>query len=113
LNNVLDVRTRGQRASDAVALFAGSWACIIGLTLLTLVWVGLNTVWLVFGKFDEYPFILLNLFLTVFSTFQSPLIMMSQNRQAEREKQAELAQAQRDRDMVEKILTKIEALEEK
>ena len=50
-------------------------------------WVGLNTVWLAFGQFDAYPFILFNLFLTVISTLQGPIIMMAQNREAERDRE--------------------------
>jgi uncharacterized membrane protein len=52
------------------------------------VWVALNSLLLLFGVFDPYPYIALNLVLTVVSTFQGPLIMMSQNRQMERDREA-------------------------
>jgi len=86
-----DPRTRAQRCSDAVARFCGSWSFIIVFTVIVLLWIGVNTLWLIFrAVFDPYPFIALNLFLTIISTFQGPLIMMSQNRQAEREHEATL-----------------------
>lgn len=80
--------TRSQRAADAVTEFCGSWTFIIWFSLITLGWMALNSVLILFGVFDPYPYILLNLFLTVVSTFQSPLIMMSQNRQMERDRDA-------------------------
>lgn len=79
--------TRAQRAADAVTEFCGSWPFIIVFSGITLVWMAYNT-FQVFHAFDPYPYILLNLFLTVISTFQSPLIMMSQNRQMERDRDA-------------------------
>lgn len=79
--------TRAQRAADAVTEFCGSWTFIISFSLITLAWMAFNT-FKIFTVFDPYPYILLNLFLTVVSTFQSPLIMMSQNRQMERDREA-------------------------
>jgi len=79
--------TQSQRAADAVTEFCGSWTFITVFSLLTLGWMCLNTILVMVRVFDPYPFILLNLFLTVISTFQSPLIMMSQNRQIERDRQ--------------------------
>jgi uncharacterized membrane protein len=83
----LNSRTRSQRWSDNIAEFCGSWFFVFSFSLLILVWVCLNTCMILFTKFDEYPFILLNLFLTVISTMQSPIIMMSQNRQVERDRE--------------------------
>jgi uncharacterized membrane protein len=80
--------TRSQRAADAVTEFCGSWTFIIAFSFLTGGWIALNSLLILFGVFDPYPYILLNLFLTVVSTFQSPLIMMSQNRQMERDRDA-------------------------
>lgn len=80
--------TRSQRAADVVTEFCGSWTFIVSFSLITLGWMALNSVLILFGVFDPYPYILLNLFLTVVSTFQSPLIMMSQNRQMERDREA-------------------------
>ena len=85
-----DEATFGQRAADAVARFGGSWA-FIGLFGLVLVsWVVLNSFILTRngGKgFDPYPYILLNLFLSMLASIQAPVILMSQNRQAEKDRQ--------------------------
>ncbi len=73
-------RTFGQRAADAVARFAGSWAFIFSFIAGMAVWMVLNAL---LGRhaFDAYPFILLNLVLSCIAAVQAPLIMMSQNRQ--------------------------------
>jgi uncharacterized membrane protein len=90
--------TRAQRASDVVTWFCGSWTFVIAFAVFTAVWIAMNTVW--HATFDQYPFILLNLVFTVVELFQGPLILMSQNRQAEREREAERVQAERDREAV-------------
>jgi uncharacterized membrane protein len=77
--------TRAQKAADVVTEFCGSWTFIISFSFITIGWMTMQRI---AGQFDPYPFILLNLFLTVISTFQSPLIMMSQNRQMERDREA-------------------------
>jgi uncharacterized membrane protein len=82
-----DKLSRAQRWSDLIAEFCGSWSFIIWFTAGIVVWVVLNTCLILFTEFDPYPFILLNLFLTVISTMQSPIIMMSQNRQVERDRE--------------------------
>ena len=80
--------TRGARAADAVARFGGSWV-FIGLFAATMVlWVALNA-WLVAARgttFDPYPYILLNLFLSMLAAIQAPIILMSQNRQSEKDR---------------------------
>ena len=73
-------KTLGQRASDAVARFAGSWAFIFAFTGVLILWMLVNTL-LAAKAFDPYPFILLNLVLSCVAAIQAPLIMMSQNRQ--------------------------------
>lgn len=81
--------TRGQRAADAVAAFGGSWV-FIGLFALTLlVWIALNSFILLSHNeaFDPYPYILLNLVLSMLAAIQAPIILMSQNRQAEKDRQ--------------------------
>jgi uncharacterized membrane protein len=81
--------TLGQRAADAVATFGGSWT-FIGLFAATLVsWVGLNSFLLArYGAvFDAYPYILLNLVLSMLAAIQAPIILMSQNRQAQKDRQ--------------------------
>jgi uncharacterized membrane protein len=80
-----DDATFGERAADAVARFGGSWTFIMLFALVLLAWVGLNSVLLARGAgkpFDPYPYILLNLFLSMLASVQAPLILMSQNRQA-------------------------------
>ena len=76
--------TRGQRAADAVAAFGGSWIFITFFIVIMIVWVGLNSVILAkYGEsFDPYPYILLNLFLSMLAAIQAPIILMAQNRQA-------------------------------
>ena len=83
-NEVLEEKsTFGERVADAVARFGGSWSFIFSFGGILLAWVSLNT-WLLLGRrgpFNPYPFILLNLFLSMLAALQAPVIMMSQNRQ--------------------------------
>ena len=72
--------TLGQRAADAIAKFAGSWAFIFSFCGVLVLWMIMNIL-LAAGAFDPYPFILLNLVLSCVAAIQAPLIMMSQNRQ--------------------------------
>ena len=80
--------TLGQQAADAVATFGGSWTFIAIFAAILVVWVGLNSFILVkYDKiFDPYPYILLNLFLSMLAAIQAPIILMSQNRQAEKDR---------------------------
>jgi uncharacterized membrane protein len=80
-----ETKTFGQRAADAVAKFGGSWAFIILFGVTLVCWVILNSFILVnYNKaFDPYPYILLNLFLSMLASIQAPIILMSQNRQSE------------------------------
>ncbi len=80
--------SRSQRAADVVTEFCGSWTFIVIFAVVTALWIGLNTIELVFTPFDRYPFILLNLFFTVIELFQGPVILMSQNREMERDREA-------------------------
>lgn len=78
----------GQRAADAVARFGGSWAFIGLFVVVLLAWVGVNTVVLA-GRpqvFDPYPYILLNLVLSMLAAIQAPIILMSNNRQSEKDR---------------------------
>ena len=77
--------TLGQRAADAIARFAGSWAFIFSFTGGLVLWMVINAA-LVARAFDPYPFILLNLVLSCIAAIQAPLIMMSQNRQEEKDR---------------------------
>jgi len=76
-------RTFGQKVADGTARVLGSWPFIIGQTLIVVLWIGLN-VTAVIRRWDPYPFILLNLMFSVQAAYAAPIIMMSQNRQAER-----------------------------
>lgn len=75
----------GQKAADRIAKFAGSWAFIFSFTGILLLWMIINAV-LASKAFDPYPFILLNLVLSCVAAIQAPLIMMSQNRQEEKDR---------------------------
>ena len=77
--------TLGQRAADAIAKFAGSWAFIFAFTGVLILWMLVNTL-LAAKAFDPYPFILLNLMLSCVAAIQAPLIMMSQNRQEDKDR---------------------------
>jgi len=78
-------RTTGQRIADTVAATMGSWTFIIIQSIILAVWIALNLVaW--FEHWDPYPFILLNLALSFQAAYAAPLIMISQNRQAERDR---------------------------
>ena len=82
--------TFGQRAADAVARFGGSWTFIMLFALVLVGWVLLNSFLLVRGgskPFDPFPYILLNLFLSMLASIQAPVILMSQNRQGEIDRQ--------------------------
>jgi len=79
--------TFSQKAADIVTKFAGSWLFIILLTIFLFIWMVVNTTWLIFGKvWDPYPFILLNLTLSCLAAIQAPIILMSQNRAADRDR---------------------------
>jgi uncharacterized membrane protein len=78
--------TFGQRLSDKLADYAGSWGFIIIFGVIILLWIITNTVLLIFRHFDPYPFILLNLVLSCLAALQAPVILMSQNRQESRDR---------------------------
>jgi len=88
--------TLGQRASDRLTSTMGSWIFIIMFLVFLVIWMLINAYFLInytIGKpFDPYPFILLNLVLSCLAAIQAPVILMSQNRQAERDR----AKAERD-----------------
>ena len=77
--------TLGQRAADTIAKFAGSWAFIFSFAGVLILWMVINAI-LATKAFDPYPFILLNLVLSCVAAIQAPLIMMSQNRQEEKDR---------------------------
>lgn len=77
-------RTMGDKLADKVTEIAGSWGFIVGFCIFLIVWMIINTIMIV--KFDEYPFILLNLILSCIAALQAPIIMMSQNREAKKDR---------------------------
>jgi len=87
LNPPKDLLTRGQKISDKVAQFGGSWAFIITFFAILIVWIIFNTTAGKLYQFDPYPFILMNLILSCVAALQAPIIMMSQNRQEEKDRQ--------------------------
>jgi uncharacterized membrane protein len=106
-----DTRTFGERAADRIAAFGGSWP-FIGLAFVMLAgWVVLNSVILARRgtAFDPFPYILLNLFLSMLAALQAPVIMMSQNRQAARDR----LEAAHDYEVNLKAELEIQALHEK
>lgn len=79
--------TFGQRIADKVATFGGSWTFIISFLIFILFWISINVFWFLNKGFDPYPFILLNLILSCIASLQAPVIMMSQNRQEEKDRE--------------------------
>ena len=78
--------TSGQMLADKVAAFGGSWKFIVSFGLFIFVWIGTNLYWYSARPFDPYPFILLNLILSCVAALQAPIIMMSQNRLEEKDR---------------------------
>ena len=90
MSSFAERQTFGERLADRVAQLGGSWAFIMVFTGMLLAWVVVNTVVLarVGGGFDPYPYIFLNLILSMVAALQAPVILMSQNRQAARDRLA-------------------------
>lgn len=83
-----DRLTFGQRLADKVAVFGGSWTFISSFAVFLIVWAVTNTVVMSSVAFDPYPFIFLNLILSMIAALQAPIIMMSQNRQVAKDRLA-------------------------
>lgn len=103
-----DLATRdfGDRLADGVAAYMGSWKFIILQTLIVLIWMGLNVVGFM-AHWDPYPFILLNLLFSTQAAYAAPIIMMAQNRAADRDR----AQADADYETNRVAKEEIEALQ--
>lgn len=108
-------RTFGERAADRLTAIAGSWGFILSFAGFLVLWMVMNTTWLVFGKtWDEKPFILLNLILSCLAAFQAPIILMSQNRQGQKDRQraeydyAVNRKAAREIDQIKKLVDRID-----
>ncbi|HEA46243.1 MAG TPA: DUF1003 domain-containing protein [Candidatus Pacearchaeota archaeon] len=83
----LQSTTMGQRAADWLTRWAGSWVFIISVGVFMFFWISINTSWLVFGReWDPYPFILLNFVLSTLAAIQAPIILMSQNRESQKDR---------------------------
>jgi uncharacterized membrane protein len=107
--------TKGQKAADWVTKWAGSWYFITAFFIFIGIWMIVNTTWIIFGRaWDIYPFILLNLVLSCLAAVQAPVILMSQNRAAERDRQraeydyAVNRKAEREISEIQKQLSRIE-----
>lgn len=86
-NDVFEERTTFWGGlADKLALVVGSWAFIFGFMIFLFGWMGLNSYILLTGAFDPYPYIFLNLALSTLASIQAPIIMMSQNRQTEKDR---------------------------
>ena len=81
-----EMLTFAQRIADKVAVFGGSWTFIISFGIILAIWVVFNSTALLSKHFDPYPYILLNLFLSMIASIQAPVIMMSQNRQVAKDR---------------------------
>jgi uncharacterized membrane protein len=87
LNPPKETLTKGQSLSDKIARFGGSWMFIITFFIILAVWIAFNSLVPARDSFDPYPFILMNLVLSCIAALQAPVIMMSQNRQEEKDRQ--------------------------
>jgi CRP/FNR family cyclic AMP-dependent transcriptional regulator len=87
INEVADQKmTMGERLADLVARFGGSWTFILFFMLFLVVWAAVNTAWILTSPPDPYPYIFLNLILSCIAALQAPVIMMSQNRLAAKDR---------------------------
>jgi uncharacterized membrane protein len=106
LDKHTETLTTGQHIADSVANGMGSWKFIIWQTIFVILWMTLNVIGLI-GRWDVYPFILLNLIFSTQAAYAAPIIMMAQNRQGERDR----VQAQADYDTNLEAKKEIEALQ--
>jgi len=111
--------TIGQKAADKLTIFAGSWTFIISFLVFITLWMALNITALL-NNWDPYPFILLNLVLSCLAAIQAPIILMSQNRSAERDRlralydlevnkkaEKEIEDMQADLEQIKKLIKKV------
>ncbi|MCR4327859.1 MAG: DUF1003 domain-containing protein [Nanoarchaeota archaeon] len=106
--------TKGERAADKLTKVAGSWGFIGIFAIFLILWMITNVIWLAHRSWDPYPFILLNLVLSCIAAIQAPIILMSQNRSNERDRQraeydyAVNRKSERGIEEIKKLLEKIE-----
>lgn len=106
----------GNRAADKLAKVAGSWGFIFFYLIFLVAWIFLNIYLSVEKRWDEYPFILLNLFLSCLAAIQAPIILMSQNRAAKIDRKREeydYAVNRKTERQIEKALDKLDLIEKK
>jgi uncharacterized membrane protein len=107
-----DERTFGEKISDSIAKFGSSWNFIFSSIAIILFWITINSIPLFAGiRFDGYPFILLNLFLSLIAAFQAPFIMMAQRRCEIKQDAIYRSLFQEIKDAVQSIVEKNEKLE--
>jgi len=115
-------RNLGQKAADVITQFGGSWTFILLFGVVIVVWISLNLYGLFFEIWDPYPFILLNLGLSMLAAVQAPIILMSQNRQTQRDRtkaerdylvnrkaEREIEDIQKDLDNIKETLSQIKS----
>ncbi len=100
--------TFGQRLSDKIAEVGGSWSFLIFLSSILVLWIIFNVIEIFFRRWDPYPFILLNLFLSCLAAYQAPIILMAQNRAADRDRH----KAERDYAVNRKAEREVENMQE-
>ncbi len=116
LRHLVIPQTFGQRAADGIAKWAGSWTFILSFLVLLGLWMVLNTSMVLFGVWDLYPFILLNLVLSTIAALQAPVILMSQNRQAQKDRvkaEYDYRVNRKAEKMIEEILKRVRVIEGK
>lgn len=86
ISDQLDKRTFGQRAADKLAIIGGSWKFVLSFLFFLITWTIINSINFFWRPFDPYPFILLNLIMSCLASIQAPIILMSQNRSAARDR---------------------------
>ena len=105
----------GERAADNLAKYAGSWTFITAFMIFLVIWMSVNVyAWI--NVWDPYPFILLNLVLSCIAALQAPIILMSQNRQAEKDRRKveyDYRVNRKSEKMIEEILNKVKGIEKK
>jgi len=105
-------RTFGQKAADGIAKWAGSWTFILLFLFLLMIWMAVNVyAWV--ESWDPYPFILLNLVLSCIAALQAPIILMSQNRQAQKDRvkaEYDYRVNKRAEKLIEEVLKKVNRL---
>lgn len=109
-----DTRTWGEKLADSVAEGMGSWRFIIIQTVIVLVWMTLNVIGIAF-QWDPFPFILLNLLFSTQAAYAAPIIMMSQNRQSDRDRaqaKADYETNLRAKEEIEELQTRLARIED-